>query len=359
MIRSLLILSAVGVVLPIAIVASDRLLLSVVGAHENANAAFFVLLVAQTALMSYVSGKWLGSWFPRLVVLGWAIVLLNALLFDKSVIGQREHNAFWPTAIPFAFVATQISFGLIWLTLGPGRWQWRIPSALLPVLPAGFLFAELARNEEWAGDIWNEITVLQAAFVLALSFAMRRYGFRIINVREQGSAEGPPGARKRMQFSVAQLLFWTAVVAPFLLLAQSIQYATPEVYGLQQWAIISVYAILLALVAIASLCAGLGARRLSIGLVALAAIAAMIGFALWGVEDHFGTRSGWVPAFGRPVWTGDAFVTRFTDAGARWLVWTELSAFLFIGVLLALRINSYRVVRCMAHPLHASARHFV
>ncbi|HWB11998.1 MAG TPA: hypothetical protein VG826_22425 [Pirellulales bacterium] len=53
-------LAAVGLALPAMLVLSDELLLSAAErGPEDVSAAFYVWLVAQTALLSFAAGKWL------------------------------------------------------------------------------------------------------------------------------------------------------------------------------------------------------------------------------------------------------------------------------------------------------------
>lgn len=372
-------LLAVGVVLPAVFVASDKLFLSAIGdygstlrqaqaqaRHEmltqsptppllaigdynTVSAAFFIWLALQTALISFAAGKLFAGWLWRLFVLGWALLLLNSLLFDESMTGLKHDLAFDPNnVLAFAFVSTQFSLVATWLVLGAGHWQWRIPATIL-LLPAGFLFAQLVRTEEWAGDVWNEVTVLQPVLSGLLAFAMRWYGFRIVKVAEPISGGGDAAVINSSQFSLSQLLVWTAAIAPFLLLVPTFDYVFPHTYGMRQWGVIVIYATLLALVVIASIWAALGTTALALRVLALAFIAAAIGLLLRLVEDNLGTTNGWT-VFGRWSQVGSTFSTKVSDAGMGWLAWTEFSSSLVLGMLLVLRANSYRLVRLTIQP---------
>jgi hypothetical protein len=73
------------------------------------------------SLMSYAAGKWLTSWFWRLVVLSWTLLLLNLVLFHKAVIGPWGGTAFDSHLLAFAFVSVQFCLIATWLVFLPER----------------------------------------------------------------------------------------------------------------------------------------------------------------------------------------------------------------------------------------------
>ena len=331
------------------LIASDEWLISSATTDSRQYwGALFIWLVAQTALMSFAAGKWLPNWRLRLIVLTWTLLLLNILLLHAAAFNDWA----WPldlVLLVYAFIAGQFSLAAAWLVLGAAGWQWRLPSAAIVILPAGFLIAEMRRAGLSLGQeiVWKEVAALQVIATFAFALVLRCRGYRVERIEHVHSAQAGRGDSASAQFSLAHMLVWTAAVAPILVLLKALDYAFPRWFGWRQWGLLVADGLLLAPVVLMALWAALGTGRVWLKVVCLMAVAAVTGFALRLVEEHLGTTPGWLAkgVVGTYVPLGNSYVIRFTDAGLGWIAWTELAGFLLAGMLLVFRVTAYRLVR--------------
>ncbi len=332
--------------LPAALVVSDELLLAAaIGGGDNLWPVFFVWLVAQTALMSLAAGKWLESWFWRVIVLTWTSLLLNVLLFHVAAL-RIGNGIFDAHLLAGAFLAAQFCLLAAWLVLGTSSWQWRLPAAVIALLPAGLVVAELDRSRLSLGDVWKEIAALQVTTTFLFAALLRWRGYRVERL-DEGASPGAAGPAAVSQFSLSHLLTWTAALAPLLLLLQTLDYAFLRWLNWRQTGVLIVDGVLLAPVALTSFWAALGRGRSWSKVVLLALIAAAMGAALYIVEDQFATVPAWLAGkvSGTYVWVGKSYVIKITNMGLSWLVWPPLCAFLLAGMLLVFRASGYRLTR--------------
>ncbi len=349
--RAPLRLFAVGLGIPLVLIVSDEWLIAWASAGNSKGlwVALFVWLVAQTALMSFAAGKWLPNWRWRLIVLTWTLLLLNILRFHASAFG----NWLWQldlVLLAYAFIAAQFSLAAAWLVLGAGRWQWRLPSTAIVILPAGLVIAEMRSAGLSLGYevVWKEVAALEVIATILFALVLCIRGYRVERIEPTHPAQAGHGDSSSTQFSLVHMLVWTAAVAPILVLLKAIDYAFPLRYGWRQWGLLAADGLLLAPVVLMALWAALGTGRAWLKVVCLTAVAAVTGFTLRWFEEHLGSTPGGLAkgAIGTYVWLGGkSFVIRFTDAGLGWIAWTELSGFLLSGMLLVFRVTAYRLVR--------------
>jgi hypothetical protein len=341
-------LLAAGLVLPVGFVVMDNVLLSpFLVCYDWVCPLFYAWLACEMVIMSVAVGKYLSNWFWRVIVLSWTLILLNSLLFDRSLAQRWEGSVFDPIVMPFVFVSAQFSLSAVWLVLGAMRWQWRVPVAAAATVPASLLLAEQLRVEGWAGEIWNEVLLLEILLTLVVGCILRALGWRIQVFDEGQSPEAVRESDSLSQFSLADLFVWTGVCALMVLCYNLVGYRFPRHFGIWQWALILAYAGLLASVVFSAIWATLGRGHTGLRSASMGLIAAVAAALLRFVEVVGGTRAGWVPSFGEPIWLEreNAYVTKFSDAGFTWLVWTEILSVLCVGMFLVLRVNCYRFVR--------------
>lgn len=331
-----------AMVLPAVIVLSDEWALRLASAKGWSAAATFGVLVwfvVQTALLSYVAGWRLPNWPWRLVLLGWALLLVNLLLpASTSYAAGIWRVEVYQRMLGRAFAAGEISSLAIWLILGASSPIRRLGLVTAASLPVFYLFSALrfpAESPRWAGnDAWIVIILVQTAGIGAMAMLLRLQGFRI------GSLSFDPRSPSRgpVQFSVRHLFVATTIVAILVFAAQWAMIASSHTLVSGQWVQASVYGALLALVSLAAVWMALGAGRWPLRLFVFAVMAACAGACLTWLETHIRYGERW------------GQLVPLTDMQGRWPSWTLLAGSFLASMLLVLRGTGCRLAKRASIP---------
>jgi hypothetical protein len=193
------------------------------------------------------------------------------------------------------------------------------------------------------GNLWNEVAAMQVFTTFVFALALRFRGFRVRSIDTNRSVDSISGNSAPMQFSLAQILFWTAAIAPFLIAIKGLDYAFPRRLGWWHWWAVMAKGALLAPTVLVALWAALGNGQVRLKVFGLVLVGVATGLALVVVDRFLGTSRA-----GLGYGSADYYlsrVSRSTDAFLGWVAWTELAGFLLAGMLLVFRGTSYRLLR--------------
>lgn len=323
----------IGVALPIVFVAIDEAALRYGAAYRWQPAVGVEIsswFVAQTALLSYLTGRLLPHWGWRLLLLGWCLVLVNLLLATGALDDQWNQRL-----LALAFLSAEFGALAAWLLLGDEPLAGRIGLALLAGIPVKYLASvlhfDLARLQ-W-GDVWAIIVAVQMTGTVALVAVLRAAGYRIQKQSQTvATAVGGP-----LQFSIRHLLIATTVVAVIVPIVQGLQKTASPWMGGSQWLQAAVDGLVLALISLTALWMALGRGRwlLKVGVFALLAILA--GAGLYWLEE--------AALYRQRNWPARMAAQPLTDAEWRWVAWTLLTGSFLAAMLLVLQATGYRLVR--------------
>jgi hypothetical protein len=339
-------LVATALFLPSLIACADQLALGLVHASRWAwlpTLFMFVLLVAQSFMLSYFVGRWLPNWHWRLGVLGWAVVLVNVSLLQVSF-DAGDAGQFWGTNVgellTRGFVSAQVSAAIIWLILGAAPLEKRLlvtAGGLLPCL--GTLLISLVHSSAQRGhEVWNAVICVQLMTTLGFSTLMCALHWQIVDV-----AKIPAKQRggQLLQFSVRQLFIATTAAAVITFTGNAIARRAGDGSDLAEGLHVATDGVLLALLLLAAVWSALGSGHGAIRLLVLLALAVVAGGLSWGIDTI--TQAMWIPR-GRPM-TGFGWRARQLMAGPWWMGWTILVGAFLASWLSVLRAAGYRLIR--------------
>ncbi|HXT59275.1 MAG TPA: hypothetical protein VN699_11610 [Pirellulales bacterium] len=337
--RSTLRLLLPAMVLPVCVVLSDEAavhLASASGWSQQATLSVLAWLVLQTALLSHVAGAKLPTWPWRLILLGWTLLLVNALQPGLTTYADGLNRIeSLERMLGRAFLSGEIAFIMVWLVLGDMSLMRRLALALLGSLPATYLglaleFPSYPNPARYDGNgAWNVIVIVQISSVGLIAGVLRLRGFRI----EPPTKSATSGSGGPMQFSIRHLIVATTFAAILTFGAQRAVEASHHTLVSGQWVHASVVGVLLSLIALTMLWMVLGAGRWQVKVFVSAMLAAGVGAAIDWLESNIRYGERW--GHRMPL----------TDMRALWPAWTSLTGSFLAGLLLMLRATGFRLVK--------------
>ncbi len=326
-------LLSVSVLLPAVAIALDAFLLdraTQLGWSTSATLAAFVLLWAQTALLSWSAGRWLPNWPWRLLVLGWSTVVVNLLLYSVAIVGRSGWQNM-ALLLAISFLASQAGAATVWAVLGSQRWQQRWRLAAVAIAPAAWVAWRLNDAFPWAANTWMIVALVQTVGAGLIATLLRILGYCI----EQANATAPAEQKRApVQFSLQQMLVWTTCVAVLVFSLQLLIPIASQDKAWPEWIQIGIEGIVLALLALIAAWAALGAGPAWLRMPLAIGLAAGTAWVLEFLEARYQAGR---PARGYYYW--------MPSAEWLWYVWTTLAGAFLAGLLLVFRATGYRLVR--------------
>lgn len=329
-------LLSVSVLLPAVAIALDAWLLhraTQLGWPTSATLAVFVLLLAQTALLSWSAGRWLPNWSWRLLVLGWSTATVNLLLYSVAIVdssGEYDmHNMGLLLAI--AFLASQGGATIVWAIQGGGKRQCRWLIAVIAAMPAGLTAWGLNAAFPWRANTWLIVALLQTVGAGLIVALLRVFGYGIAAFDDAPPEQRP---REAVQFSMQQMLVWTSCVAAVVCFFQSLLQIGAQDKGWHEWLQLGIDGVVLALLTLIAAWAALSGGRSWLRALAAIVLAAGAAWLLRILEESYqagrATRGDytWLPTL---HWL--------------WYAWTLLAGAFLASLLLVLRATGHRLVR--------------
>jgi hypothetical protein len=315
-----------SVFMPAAVVAADQFLLTKASDDRWAWQTTVIVLawfVVQTGLLSYVAGLWLRNWRWRLLVLCWALLLINLMLWHATSQGRPINRV-----LTLAFLAGQVGALATYTILGTSRLLNRLALFVATAGMAIFLVLGVQMIVGgFQGDPWKTIVVVQSCGTCLLATLLRISRYRIEQAPEPTSRDVGP-----IQFSIRHLLIATTAVAILIAFVQN----APSFFRGKQEMQATVDGVVLALVTLAAFWSALGMGRGWVKLITFALVAIGAGAGLRWIE---------LSVLHTPTSAFRVLPHRLTNAGWWWIAWTTLSGSFLGGLLLVLRATGFRLVR--------------
>jgi hypothetical protein len=299
----------------------------------------YALFVGQVGVLGWTVGRWCPHPVLCWAVYAWGIALVDVSCFRAAV---DDSISWWGNPLScliYAFASAQIGMIVTWtiLTTSP-PWQWRLPGFAIVASALGYFCLCLTF---WSHelDMWVAALLVQSIVVVILSGFLRVRGFRL--ERYPQSEQSPDAARRvsYLQFSIGDMLLWTAATVPVLLLAKELDWLQFLQNGWDALPIVVMLGIGFAAVALVGMWAGLGQGSLVVRLAVLGAAAPAVGALL-----------EWMPGSERVV--GSVYRLQYhflrmaaERVGFTWMAWTSLAGGFLAATLLIFRARGYRLVR--------------
>ncbi|HEX4416097.1 MAG TPA: hypothetical protein VH107_20870 [Lacipirellulaceae bacterium] len=286
-------------------------------------------MALSAAAISWCAGRYLYPALLRCTVFVWCLVLLDLLTFLAAMARSDSHFG-------YMLVSAEINLVILWTILGPGGWQWRLPT-MLAVTPLVIIFGTSIGSTWWYSQSWQLVVLLAALMATIVCAALRWLGFKLQPARLNQNIDS-----QRLgisQFGVKHMLFWSAAIVPLLLIARSLDFLfitrirQNELFPL---ALISVSLATVNLIAV-WIVLGAGSWLLRVALLIVAPLLITAGLEVYSsfIVSQFGPYS----SYRRPM--RDLYI----EMSGNWFAWIWQGTALLAALLLFLRASGYRFVR--------------
>jgi hypothetical protein len=310
--------------------------------HHEFLLGFYVVFVAETAVIAWCVGRYMRHALLRCIVFLWCIAFIDVLfvLFQFTLHDDLCN-------VGYAFASAQLGLLIAWAVLGTQPLGWRIFAALsgatavmlyVTALTTGFIMMQ-----SWMRNDWDTILTWQAIATLGLCATLRWRKFRILPIDDDGAdgvASSEAGS-ERVQFSILNVLMWTLALAPIFAVARLVDWNAVEIPSVERWIQFASLAVLLSVPPLVAIWSGLGT-----GHVILRTLLPLMFTAGAGALLAYATNQGWLQRI-------DIDMFRFGFGfGSKpyvfWISWTVLAGFFYLAMLLILRATNHRLIRVSA-----------
>jgi hypothetical protein len=321
-----------AVLLPAAIVLVDQWTISRYHVGQTSllwKLILYALFVGQVGFLGWIVGRWL----PH-PVLCWAVYIWGIALVDLSCF-----RMVWDTpCLIYALVSAQIGMIATWTILATTPpWQWRLPWFAAIASALGY-FCVLLASLVYLEEMWMVALLVQSIVVVTLSGFLRVRGFRMERYPQRDQSPDAAQGVSYLQFSIADMLVWTAAAVPVLLLARHVDWLYFLHVGWYALPIVAMLGIGFAAVTLAGMWAALGQGSLVVRLAVFGMAAPAVGALL-----------AWTTAPQRPIGYGSlldsSFFAMIEESGYTWIVWTSLAGGFLAATLMIFRARGYRLLR--------------
>jgi hypothetical protein len=297
----------------------------------------YALFVGQVGFLGWIVGSRLPHPVLCWAVYVWGIALVDVSRFRAAIVDSSRSLSPMSCLI-YALVSAQIGMIAAWAILATTPpWQWRLPWFAVIASVLGYLCV-LLTSWTCGEGVWTVALLVQGIVVVTLSAFLRVRGFRL--ERCLRSEQSPDAAQRvsYLQFSIGDMLVWTAATVPVLLLAKELDWLQFLHFGWHALAIVLMLGIGFAAVALVGMWAALGqgslAARLAVLGMAAPAVGAWLAFMLPLAA----------PAQSGNTW--DYAIFHMAEGiGFTWTAWTSLAGGFLAATLLIFRARGYRLLR--------------
>ena len=306
----------------------------------------YALLVGEVGLVAWTVGRWLPHPVLSWMVYAWVLALVD--LWALNLIYAPVHGM----ALRYALISAQVGLIAAWTILGAGPWQWRLPVVAVIAAILGYFvlpFGGIADDWTWALQLrhhgWATVFLIQSLVIVIVSAVPRFLGFQLRPRVQAGTEEVRPRSGSYLQFTIGQILVWTAALAILLTLTNGLDWLF---FRQMEWSELPpafAIGVGLAIISLISFWSALGSRggyilRVSVLIVGVSAVGALTGW----TADHVTPAVS--PCF--YYWFG------ILDDTGLWWAWTTLAAGLLAAMALIFRARGYRLERCSVHGRKSS-----
>ncbi|MHB8901177.1 MAG: hypothetical protein ACYC6Y_20705 [Thermoguttaceae bacterium] len=295
--------------------------------NESSLAILYALYVVQVPALTGFVGHFVSTWFLRWTILLWVVMLVDLRLFTIA----SHHST---GCLAYAFLSSQLSLLVFIATLGPGRWPWRLPSAVVATVVVIYF---LLGNRPWH-ELWSTILVLQTIVTFPLFMMLLLVGYRLRYRAAGRDGRANDASDLGFRFSVGHILFWMLAAVPVLTVGQHLNLAVFQILDVRTWVRLSLVAVCLSIVPLLVVMTVFSRRHLPWMIALTLLLTAGLGVVLAISLD-----AGWVPPpMASRTWQDWLFI-ELTEVGVWWIPWILLSAAFFASLLLLFRTGGYRL----------------
>lgn len=322
------------VVLPSIIVLIDHWAMDQ-GSYVFVMSFFYPFVVIQVAILGWCVGRYVELSLLRWVVFCWTIALVDLQAYTAM-------HSYGDTGmvLGFALFASQVGMLVLWLILGPPPWTSRLSAA---VVALAVILAFLSTIDRWSTRSWPTIMLLHCAIVVVVCLFLSRCGFRLKKTQLNSQLSHSNKAEQTFQFSVQDLLLWTTLLAPLVLIAKGLDVVLFSHLTMGDIYPLVFLAIFLALTSILSIWVSLGT-----GSTVIRILVVLAGSLLMGLALHYQAHSWHTQLSVAGSWWGRGLSNlRYTFIELRdlWVYLIQMELWLLAAMLLFLRASDYQLLR--------------